>query len=156
MMTIRASRCLHRLPDRVRELAGRQLGRIDLLEGDRAALDVRFAGRCPGRRSGDSSVCGLSSKMNNAARWPRPAAAAANCAASVDLPVPAAPTISVLVPSSMPPPSSASSSAMPLASCRVVVVLPMLGRDQARKHLEAARLDHVVVVAAAESDARDT
>ena len=48
-------------------------------------------------------------------------AAAANRAASVDLPVPAAPTMSVLVPSSMPPPSSASSSGMSLGNFSSVV-----------------------------------
>ena len=58
----------------------------------------------------------LSSKMKNAAHSPRCAAAIANCAARLDLPVPGAPTSSVLVPFSMPPPSSASSAATPLPS----------------------------------------
>jgi hypothetical protein len=41
----------------------------------------------------------------------------------MDLPVPAAPTMSVLVPCSTPPPSSASISAMPLASFLRVAAL---------------------------------
>ena len=54
----------------------------------------------------------LSSKMNIAVRSPRSAALAANSAAMVDLPVPAAPCTSVLVPRSRPPPISESSPAM--------------------------------------------
>jgi len=50
----------------------------------------------------------------------RAAAAATNCDASDDFPVPAAPTIKVLVPFSMPPPSNVSISAMPLASFSMV------------------------------------
>ena len=53
-----------------------------------------------------NNVLGLSSNMNMIDLSPRPAAATQNCAAIVDLPVPAPPTISVLVPSSIPPPSS--------------------------------------------------
>ena len=56
------------------------------------------------------------SKMNKAELWPRTAAASTNFAASEDFPVPAAPTMSVLVPRSMPPPSNESISTMPLAS----------------------------------------
>ena len=97
----------------------------------------------------DSSVVGLSSKTNSAARWPRSAAAVANWAASVDLPVPAAPTISVLVPSSRPPPSSASSAGDAAGQPDAAGRLSMLGGDQAREDAQAAALDHVVVVAAA-------
>jgi hypothetical protein len=57
------------------------------------------------------SVVGLSSNMKMIDFWPRLAAATQNCAAIVDFPVPAPPTINVLVPSSMPPPSKLSSSA---------------------------------------------
>ena len=91
--------------------------------------------------------------MNRAAFWPRAAAAATNCAASDDLPVPAAPTISVLVPRSMPPPSSVSISAMPLASFSAAGRGAVLAGDQPRKDLDPAALDDVVVIAAAESDA---
>jgi hypothetical protein len=59
-------------------------------------------------------VLTLSSKMKSAAHSPRLAAAIANWTATLDLPVPGAPTKSVLVPFSMPPPSSSSSAARPL------------------------------------------
>ena len=97
----------------------------------------------------DSSVWGRSSKMNMAARWPRAAAAAANCAASVDLPVPAAPTISVLVPSSSPPPSRASSSGR--LTCQLVPGrgLAVFRGDQPREDHDAAPPDDIVVIAAA-------
>ena len=84
------------------------------------------------------SVFGLSSNMNTIDFWPRSAAAAQNCAAMVDLPVPAPPTISVLVPSSMPPPSSSSSSWTPDGSFAHVRAAAMLGGNQPREHLEAA------------------
>ncbi|MNN26878.1 hypothetical protein D3C81_1403980 [compost metagenome] len=58
-----------------------------------------------------------SSKMNSAAFSPRATAAAANTMAISDLPVPAGPRIKVLEPVSIPPPSSASISRMPLVNC---------------------------------------
>ena len=101
------------------------------------------------------SVSGLSSNTKIAARSPRSAAARANWAASVDLPVPAGPMISVLVPRSRPPPSSVSSAGdaarQRLARSSVPAVL---GGDQPREHLEPAAADHEVVVAAAEIAAR--
>ncbi len=85
-----------------------------------------------------NSVFGLSSNMNMIDFCPRSAAAAQNCAAMVDLPVPAPPTISVLVPSSMPPPSRSSSSVTPDAQLGARVAAAMLGGDQPREHLQAA------------------
>ena len=79
--------------------------------------------------------------MNMAARSPRPAAAATNCAASDDLPEPAGPMKSVLVPRSRPPPSSASSSGTSLDDGLGRELVPVLGRDEAREDLDAARLD---------------
>ena len=55
-----------------------------------------------------------SSNTNSAAFSPRAIAATMKTIASSDLPVPAGPRISVLDPASTPPPSSWSSSAMPL------------------------------------------
>src|SRR5476649_591414 len=59
-----------------------------------------------------------SSNRNMAQGSRRALAAYTNCAASVDLPVPGGPEIRVLMPSSRPPPSSASSPATPLDSWR--------------------------------------
>jgi hypothetical protein len=61
-----------------------------------------------------------------------------------------APTKSVLVPFSRPPPSRSSSASMPLASFSRDSSAAMLGRDQARKDHEAAAHDLVVVESAAE------
>ncbi|MNR46349.1 hypothetical protein D3C85_1653020 [compost metagenome] len=58
-----------------------------------------------------------SSKINSAAFSPRATAAAAKTIEINDLPVPAGPRISVLEPVSMPPPSRASISRMPLVNC---------------------------------------
>ena len=58
----------------------------------------------------------LSSKMNIAAFSPRCAAPIAYCVESADLPEPAGPMISVLVPRSMPPPSISSSACTPLGT----------------------------------------
>ncbi|MNR60738.1 hypothetical protein D3C85_1822990 [compost metagenome] len=55
--------------------------------------------------------------MNNAAFSPRATAAAAKIIEISDLPVPAGPRIKVLDPVSMPPPSRASISRMPLVNC---------------------------------------
>ena len=98
----------------------------------------------------EMSVLGLSSKMNMAACCPRAAAAAANWAASVDLPVPAAPTMSVLVPSSMPPPSKASIAGIPLASLPDAGLWRCSDATSRGKTIDAARLDDVIVVAPAE------
>jgi hypothetical protein len=94
--------------------------------------------------------------MNIAARWPRSAAAVANCAARVDLPVPAAPMMSVLVPASRPPPRRSSipqEIVDPVDGARELVLVgevAVLGRHQARIDLQPAGGDDVVVVAAAE------
>ncbi len=119
-----------------------------------SGVDVRAASRRPSCPQRVNSVSGLSSKMNERRAADRVhAAATANCAANVDLPVPAAPTMSVLVPSSMPPPSSASSCGNVARQLRARRELPVFGGNQPREHLDAALLDHVVVIAAAEFDA---
>ena len=80
-----------------------------------------------------------------------------NCAAIVDLPVPAPPTISVLVPSSMPPPSSASSSGIARRQLRRVALTWRCSAATSRGNtVEAALADQVVVIAAAELRCRDT
>ena len=65
-------------------------------------------------------VLSRSSNRKKRARTPRATAAQAYCAQSTDLPVPAAPVMSRLVPSCSPPPSSASSSPDPLDHGRIV------------------------------------
>ena len=72
----------------------------------------------PSFRERARSVPKFSSNTNMAVRSPRAAAATANCEAIVDLPVPAGPSSSVLVPAGSPPPSNTSSRALPLGkSC---------------------------------------
>ena len=106
----------------------------------------------PSRRL--SIVLIVSSNMNIAVFSPRSAAAVANWAARVDLPVPAAPTTSVLVPRSMPPPSSVSSSVIAAREAvdwrrRIVG----FARDEPREDLEASFANDVIVEPAAEVDA---
>src|SRR5476649_1741641 len=93
-----------------------------------------------------------SSNRNMAQGSRRALAAYTNCAASVDLPVPGGPEIRVLMPSSRPPPSSASSPATPLDSWRRRWLTREWGH-QARIDLQAAAHDLVVVGAAVEGDA---
>ena len=76
-----------------------------------------------------------SSNTNSAAFSPRAIAATTKTIASSDLPVPAGPRISVLDPVSMPPPSSWSSSAMPLDIVSRAKSAAMFRRHQPRKHI---------------------
>ena len=96
----------------------------------------------------DSSVWIDSSKRNIALLCPRAAAAETNNEASVDLPTPAAPTMSVLVPASIPPPRSASRAARPLASRSFRARLPVFGGDKPREDLQTAFQDEEVVIPA--------
>ncbi len=61
--------------------------------------------------------------------------------------------MSVLVPSSMPPPSSAVEFGDIAAQLRAGGELPVFGRDQSREHLEPTGMNHEVVIAATELDA---
>ena len=103
-----------------------------------------------------NSVFGLSSNMNMIDFCPRLAAATQNCAAIVDLPVPAPPTISVLVPSSMPPPSRSSSSATPDGSFAHVLSPRCSAATSRGNTSRPPLLDHIVVKAAAELACRGT
>ena len=141
----------HRDADLVHEFAGRQFPRIDWLH--RGCGPTSSSGRMsmpmPAQRV--RSVLMLSSKMNSAAHSPRSRGRQRELHATVDLPVPGAPTNSVLVPFSMPPPSRSSSAAMPLGNPGLRRPAAMCSDgDQAREHLQAAADDLVVVVAAAE------
>ena len=89
-------------PDRVDELARRQLGRVDLSDANPPGVDVRLPSGRPGRRRAPRACDGLSSNSEDAPRAPRAAAATAYWIAIVDLPVPAGPISSVLVPRSEP------------------------------------------------------
>ena len=135
-------------PDAVGELARRELGRVDRLDADAARLDV--APRCPSRGPSVRSrmVSSRSSKAKIAARSPRAAAALAYWMASVDLPLPAGPRRTALVPYWRPPPSRASSSALPDLSRPALLAAVVLGGDEPREDVEPARLDDEVVVAA--------
>ena len=132
------------------KLAGRDLRRIDLADGDLAGLhlagDVQAQRRRPGHQRGDGSR----RRRYSATRSPRSAAATAQWLASADLPVPAGPISSVLVPRCSPPPSSASSAGRPLLTARAIEVHVVLGGHQPGKHLQAAAPDDEVVKAAAE------
>ena len=139
------------VPNRVRELAGRELRGIDRAELDATGPDVRRELDAQPGGTGLSSVWTDSSKRNIALFWPRAAAAETNSAASVDLPTPAAPTMSVLVPPSMPPPSSASRAGSPLASVSCLAVPAGVRRRQAvGRHCKAASPDDEVVIPGAE------
>ena len=92
-----------------------------------------------------------SSNMNNAAFSPRAIAATTKNNASSDLPVPAGPSISVLDPRSMPPPSKLielRDAARHLAAHEIGA---MLRRHQSRKYVHAAGRDGDVMVAATKS-----
>ena len=92
----------------------------------------------------------LSSNRNRAARSPRPAAATAYWLASVDLPVPAGPRISVLVPRARPPPSRSSSEPRPLLTSLPGVGGLVLGGDEPGEHVQPAPADDVIVIAGPE------
>ena len=95
----------------------------------------------------------LSSNRNIAACSPRSAAAIAYCVASADLPAPAGPMITVLVPRSSPPPSICVER---WKSARHLLLLDeraMLRRDEPRIDDDAAGADVEVVIAVAEIEA---
>ena len=90
-----------------------------------------------------------SSKAKMAARSPRPAAARAYWMASVDLPLPAGPRRTALVPYCRPPPRRASSSLLSDLSRPRFWPLVVFPRDEPREDVQPALLDDEVVVAAA-------
>ena len=119
------------------EFAGRNLRRIDLLDDDQAALQMRFHDRCPSCAARLFSVPVVSSKMNRCAFSPRSAADTAKRIASVDFPVPGGPMNMLLVPRPEP---AAEQGVELLDSARKIFAdefAVMLSGDQTRKNAQA-------------------
>ena len=135
-----------------REFARRQLGRVDLADRDQAGSLCRsqVAGRGPVQRL-SSVLRALVEDEHRRLLAARAAAAQQTAPRRSTCRCPAAPTISVLVPRSSPPPEQrVELGNARLPACSLWPIAAVLGRDQAREDLQPAACDHVVVKAAAE------
>ena len=152
----RGALALDRPADRMREFAGRQLGRIDRLHRHQARVDVPPQVDPQACARASAGCATLSSKMNIAPIWPRSAAAADELRGQRRLAGARGADeerARALLDAAAQQPVQLGDAAGQLLRRSL---LPMLGRDEPRKDLDAAAADDVVVVAAAELHCRGT
>ena len=154
MTTMRALLVFDRVAHDLEELAGRQFARVHRLDDHVAGFDLLVHVQSRAR----ASACAARARFprtgtppSTRRAWPPPSRSASPATICRCRPRPSS---SVLVPRSMPPPSSASSAGRPLCRVPLAMLAAMVRRDQAREHVHAAGLDLVVVEAAVERDAR--